>query len=317
MRNPFEINVNWLEMGVSRYRKRKKHNFKTLFNRLMYMIWSHYVKLICQSDGEKFFYESHVTAVLRTDHCSAWFYPSACLKQHLPSFWVSLSPSVTLSVFSFSFKVNEQLRDILIEEQKLREASLQVSNAATHKVRTQAVLLLEEVNLKTSLIAFLQRVDICGFEVLFKDHICLHKCISPPRRIQHSAQSSVNQLNRWAQSPAAENIWRESPHCCLRRQSIAQGRAGETGWRSEMRKEEGSWEMRGGKRVGDMAAVASMPRWQADTLLALWLCKLPVTQRVDPLAITRSSISRHPLLLTHPGSYSRSWSDHRSCQGNN
>lgn len=32
-------------------------------------------------------------------------------------------------------RVNEQLRDILIEEQKLREASLQESNAATHKAR--------------------------------------------------------------------------------------------------------------------------------------------------------------------------------------
>ncbi|MEQ2266145.1 hypothetical protein XENORESO_019320, partial [Xenotaenia resolanae] len=55
--------------------------------------------------------------------------------------------------------VNERLRDILIEEQKLREASLQESNAATHK-----------------------------------SHICVHTYAY--RHIQHSAWSSVNQMNR-------------------------------------------------------------------------------------------------------------------------
>lgn len=42
---------------------------------------------------------------------------------------------IGVSVF---LQVNEHLRDILVEEQKLREASLQESNAA-HKVRTQTL----------------------------------------------------------------------------------------------------------------------------------------------------------------------------------
>lgn len=37
-----------------------------------------------------------------------------------------------------SLKVNEHLRDILVEEQKLREASLQESNATALKVRMHA-----------------------------------------------------------------------------------------------------------------------------------------------------------------------------------
>lgn len=39
-----------------------------------------------------------------------------------------------------SLQVNEHLRDILVEEQKLREASPQESDATTHKVRTHKLL---------------------------------------------------------------------------------------------------------------------------------------------------------------------------------
>lgn len=45
---------------------------------------------------------------------------------------------VAFLVPSLSLKVNEHLRDILVEEQKLREASLQESNATALKVRTHA-----------------------------------------------------------------------------------------------------------------------------------------------------------------------------------
>lgn len=45
---------------------------------------------------------------------------------------------IAFLVPSLSLKVNEHLRDILVEEQKLREASLQESNATALKVRTHA-----------------------------------------------------------------------------------------------------------------------------------------------------------------------------------
>lgn len=41
------------------------------------------------------------------------------------------------STSPLSLQVNEHLRDVLVEEQKLREASFQESNATTNKVRTQ------------------------------------------------------------------------------------------------------------------------------------------------------------------------------------
>lgn len=53
------------------------------------------------------------------------------------------------SLLFFALKVIEQLRDVLVEEQRLKEASLQEANSTTHKVSqklAKAKILIKQSN---------------------------------------------------------------------------------------------------------------------------------------------------------------------------
>lgn len=111
---------------------------------------------------------------------------SLCTKS-LSEIWPSHTPPTPLP----HPQVNEQLRDILVEEQKLREAS-QESNATTQKVRTthkkaDYCLNMVEYWFKYLLLPAASTQGTCRPRMT-----CLH--------IQQGTHVTANQMNRWAQS---------------------------------------------------------------------------------------------------------------------